>query len=290
MLATETIEERIMGVKYTIEGVKARLNREIKKGRPIILVGAGSGISAKFSEIGGADLIATYNIARYRMSGLSSMAGYLPIGDANQILLELGEREILPVVKEVPVIAGVLGTDPTRNMDKFLDEVNKREFSGVLNCPTIALVDGTFRLALEETGITYDKEVEMMRLAHKKGLFTLAFVTNEDEAKKMVKAGCDLIIAHMGNTTGGSIGSKTVMTIEEAAKKAQKIIDVAKELNPDIFTMVHGGPLAFPEDFSKIVRLTKGLHGFFGGSSAERLPVEKSIKETIEAHKTVSIK
>ncbi len=194
-----------MTKKYSIEEVRKRLSNVIIKGRPIILVGAGTGISAKFSEIGGADLIATYNIAKYRMTGLSSMAGYLPIGDANQILLELGRKEILPIVKETPVIAGVLGVDPTRNMDDFLETVNELEFSGVLNCPTIALIDGTFRLVLEETGITFDKKVEMIRLANKKGLFTLAFVTNEEESRKMVKAGCDLIIAHMGNTTGGQL-------------------------------------------------------------------------------------
>lgn len=276
-----------MAVKYNIEQVRARLKKEIDKGRPIVLVGVGSGISAKFAEMGGADLIATYNIAKYRMAGLSSMAGYLPIGDANQIALELGEREILPVIKEAPVIAGVLGTDPTRDMNQFLDKVNEVGFSGVLNCPTIALIDGTFRLTLEETGITYDKEVEMIRLANKKGLFTSAFVTTEDEARKMVKAGCDLIIAHMGNTVGGSIGSKTVISVEKAAEKAQKIIDAARELNSDVFTMVHGGPLAYPEDFSRILKLSKGIQGFFGGSSAERLPVENSVKKAIMAYKAI---
>lgn len=279
-----------MTVKYSIEEITERLKNEVDRGRPIILVGAGTGISAKFAEIGGADLIATYNIAKCRMTGLSSMAGYLPIGDANQILLELGEKEILPVVKETPVIAGVLGVDPTRNMDKFLDKVNELEFSGVLNCPTIALIDGSFRLVLEETGISFQKEVDMIRLAHKKGLFTLAFATNEKEAEKMAKAGTDLIIAHMGNTTGGSIGAITALTIEEAAKKAQRICDKARELNPDIFTMVHGGPIAFPDDFKKIVKLTTGIHGFFAGSSAERLPVEKAIKETMEAYKVVPTK
>jgi len=279
-----------MTKKYSIKEVRQRLKGEVSKGKPIILVGAGSGISAKFSEVGGADLIATYNIAKYRMAGISSMAGFLPVGDANQILLELGEKEIFPVVKETPVIAGVFGVDPFRNMDKFLDEVNALEFSGVLNCPTIANIDGTFRRILEETGIKFDKEVEMIRLAHEKGLFTLAFATNEEEARKMVKAGCDLLIAHMGNTTGGSIGTRTVMTIEDAAKKSQLICDAGRELNPDIFTMAHGGPLAFPDDFKKMLKLTTGIDGFFAGSAAERLPVEKEISETLETYKAISIK
>jgi len=278
-----------MTKKYSIKEVRERLKGEVAKRKPIILVGAGTGISAKFSEIGGADLIATYNLAKYRMAGVSSMAGFLPVGDANQILLELGEKEIFPVVKETPVIAGVFGVDPFRNMDKFLGEVNALEFSGVLNCPTIANIDGVFRQVLEETGIKFDKEVEMIRLAHEKGLFTLAFATNEEEARKMVKAGCDLLIAHMGNTTGGSIGTRTVMTIEDAAKKTQLICDTARELNPDIFTMAHGGPLAFPDDFKEMLKLTTGIDGFFAGSAAERLPVEKAISETLETYKAVSI-
>jgi len=278
-----------MTKKYSIKEVRERLKGEVAKRKPIILVGAGTGISAKFSEIGGADLIATYNLAKYRMAGVSSMAGFLPVGDANQILLELAEKEIFPVVKETPVIAGVFGVDPFRNMDKFLGEVNALEFSGVLNCPTIANIDGVFRQVLEETGIKFDKEVEMIRLAHEKGLFTLAFATNEEEARKMVKAGCDLLIAHMGNTTGGSIGTRTVMTIEDAAKKTQLICDTARELNPDIFTMAHGGPLAFPDDFKEMLKLTTGIDGFFAGSAAERLPVEKAISETLETYKAVSI-
>lgn len=279
-----------MGRKYNRAGVLERLHREIEAGRPIYLIGAGIGISAKFSERGGADLIATYGLARYRMAGLSSMAAYLPICDNNSLTLELGEREIIPIVKEVPVIAGLLGTDPTRDMDRLLDLVKAVGFSGVHNCPTIALIDGNFRRVLEETGLRYDLEVEMIRKARAKDLFTEAFVTSPEEAVKMVDAGADMVIAHMGNSIGGSVGSLTAISLDDAVQKTQAIIDAAKSRNPDVLVICHGGPIALPKDFEYVLRRTKGLVGFMGGSSGERFPVEKGIKEVTEQYKGVSLK
>lgn len=279
-----------MSRKYVRKEVINLLEKERRANKPILLVGAGTGISAKFAERGGADLIATYNIAKYRMQGLGSMVGYLPIGDANQMTIDLAKRAIFPVVQETPVIAGVLGTDPTRKMDLYIAELSKQDFSGVLNCPTIALVDGIFRQSLEDVGVTYEREVEMMRIAMEKELFTLAFCTTPEQAKKMSDAEVDLVIAHMGNSIGGSIGAvKGVLSLEEAAKKTQRIVDVAREENPDIFTMVHGGPVAEPEDFQAILDNTTGVDGFFGGSSAERLPVEKAIQQTMETYKNYPI-
>lgn len=278
-----------LGRQYNRAGVLERLHREIAAGRPIYLVGAGIGISAKFAEKGGADLIATYGLARYRMAGLSSMAAYLPICDNNALTLELGEREIIPIVKEVPVIAGLLGTDPTRDMGRLLDKVKEVGFSGVHNCPTIALIDGTFRQVLEETGLRYDAEVEMIRMARERDLFTQAFVTSPEEAVKMVDAGADMIIAHMGNSVGGSVGSLTAISLDEAVARTQAIIDAAKSRNPDVLVICHGGPIALPKDFEYVLRRTKGLVGFMAGSSGERFPVEKGIREVTEEYKRISL-
>ena len=215
--------------RFEREEVVERLNKEVDNGRAIFDAFSGTGISAKFSEAGGADMITTHILARFRMVGLSSMAGYLCIADANAVTLELGKRDIIPVIQNTPVMAGLLGADPTRNMEYFLDEVIAAGFSGLLNCPTLALVDGNFRRTLEETGVTFDKEVEMMAIAHRKGLYTKAFCTTPEEALKMIGAGCDNIIAHGGNTSGGTIGSKTVTPLDAMVTLVQDIVDTVKK-------------------------------------------------------------
>lgn len=278
-----------MAKLYKREQVVARLKAQISRKTPILLVGVGNGMIAKMCEKGGVDLIATYLMARLRMAGHSSMLGYLSVGDNNATTLELGEREICPVVKEVPVIAGLLGGDVTRDLDHLLDRAKAAGFSGVHNCPTLALVDGAFRMALEETGVSFDREVEMVRLARQKDLFTEVFVTNAGETEQMVKAGADLVIAHMGNSIGGSTGSTTALTMDQAVVRTQLIIDTARAINPDVMTMVHGGVVAYLDDFKHVLSRTKGLDGFMGGSSVERIPVEKALLETVRQYKNVSL-
>lgn len=275
--------------RFTKEEIGTRLKKEIEKGRTIFDAFAGTGISAKFAEAGGADMITTHILARFRMAGLSSMAGYLSIADANAVTLELGKRDILPVVKNTPVMAGLLGTDPTRNMDSFLDEIMAAGFSGILNCPTIALIDGNFRRTLEETGLTYNKEVEMIAIAHRKGLYTKAFCTTPEEAQKMLDVGCDNIIAHGGNTSGGSIGSKTVTSLDGLVKLIQTIIDVVKNKRPEVIVTCHGGATETPEQVRYLLEKTNGLDGYVGGSTAERLPVEKSITAAVKSFKDVQL-
>ena len=264
-----------------------RFKAEIQKGHAIFDAFAGTGISAKFAEVGGADMVTTHILARFRMAGLSSMAGYLSIADANAVTLELGKRDILPVVKNTPVMAGLLGADPTRNMDSFLDEIVAAGFSGILNCPTLALIDGNFRRTLEETGVTYDKEVEMIGVAHRKGLYTKAFCTTPVEAQKMLDAGCDNIIAHGGNTSGGSIGSKTVTSLDDLSNLIQSIIDAVKKKKPETLITCHGGAAETPQDVKYLMDKVKGLDGYVGGSTAERIPVEKSIAEAVRGFKNV---
>ncbi|MDW7740083.1 MAG: phosphoenolpyruvate hydrolase family protein [Bacillota bacterium] len=278
-----------MGKRYTCDEVVARLKNEIANKRSILLVGVGNGIVAKMCELGGVDLIATYIMARYRMAGHSSMLGYLSIGDANAVALELGEREVIPVVKETPVIAGLLGCDVTRDLGYLLDQVKAVGFSGIHNCPTLALIDGVFRQVLEETGIKFDREVEMVRLARERDLFCEVFVTNEEETEKMVKAGANLIIAHMGNSLGGTIGSDYTLTLDESVERTQKIIDAARAIDPEVITMCHGGPIAYLDDFKYVLSRVKGLDGFMGGSSVERLPVEKSLLEVVREYKSVTL-
>jgi predicted TIM-barrel enzyme len=273
--------------RFTRLEIVARLRIEVEKGRAIFDAFAGTGISAKFAEAGGADMITTHILARFRMAGLSSMAGYLSIADANAVTLELGKRDILPVVKNTPVMAGLLGADPTRNMDSFLDEIIAAGFSGILNCPTLALIDGNFRRTLEETGVTYDKEVEMIGVAHRKGLYTKAFCTMPVEAQKMLDAGCDNIIAHGGNTSGGSIGSKTVTSLDGLSNLIQSIIDVVRKKKPETLITCHGGAAETPQDVKYLMDKVKGLDGYVGGSTAERIPVEKSIAEAVRGFKNV---
>jgi predicted TIM-barrel enzyme len=266
----------------------ARLKKNIKDGLPIIGTGAGTGISAKCAESGGADLIIIYNSGRYRMAGRGSLAGLMPYGDANQIVVDMA-REVLPIVKNTPVLAGVCGTDPFRLMDVFLKELIEIGFSGVQNFPTVGLIDGVFRQNLEETNMGYDLEVEMVAKARELGLLTTPYVFNEEDAKKMAKAGADMLVAHVGLTTKGSIGAKTALTLDEAAKQVQLMHDAAKSVNPDIMVICHGGPIAEPEDATYVLKNTKGIVGFFGASSIERLPTEKAITKQVESFKKIKI-
>jgi len=254
-----------------------RLKAQVAKGTPVIGAGAGTGISAKFAERGGVDIIIIYNSGRYRMGGRGSLAGLLPYGDANAIVKEMG-YEVLPVVKNTPVLAGVCGTDPFRLMPVLLRELKQMGFDGVQNFPTVGLFDGTFRDNLEETGMGYGLEVEMIRLAHELDMLTCPYVFNPEEARQMAEAGADVLVPHMGLTTKGSIGAETALTLAEAAKRVQAMRDAAIEVNPDILVLCHGGPIAEPEDAKFIFEHTEGIAGFFGASSIERLATEVAIE------------
>ena len=268
----------------TRQEVLARLKKAIAEGRPIIGGGAGTGISAKFEEAGGIDLLVIYNSGRFRMAGRGSMAGLMPYGDANAIVMEMAS-EVLPVVKNTPVLAGVCGTDPFRLMPVFLKQIKEVGFSGVQNFPTVGLCDGLFRKNLEETGMGFGLEVDMIHIAHEMDLFTTPYVFNTDEAKAMTKAGADMIVAHLGLTTKGSIGASTAVSLEEAPPRVQEICDAAKSVRADVICLCHGGPLAMPDDVSYVLKRTKGIHGFYGASSMERLPTEIAIKEQVEKFK-----
>lgn len=261
---------------------------KVKNDEIIIGGGAGTGISAKFAERGNIDLIIIYNSGRFRMAGRGSLAGLLPFGDANEILMEMAD-EVLPVVEKTPVLAGVCGTDPFRRMDYFLDEVKAKGFAGVQNFPTVGLFDGDFRANLEETNMGIEAEIEMIKLANEKGLLTCPYVFDEEIAVKMAEAGADILVPHMGLTTKGSIGAETAMTLEEAAGRVQAMHDAAKKVNEDILVLCHGGPIAEPEDAEYIIRNTDGVVGFFGASSIERLPTEKAIKEQTKKFKKIKL-
>jgi predicted TIM-barrel enzyme len=258
-----------------------RFSKKIKEGRPIIGGGAGTGLSAKCEEAGGIDLIVIYNSGRFRMAGHGSLAGLLPFGDANAIVLEMA-NEVLPVVKRTPVLAGVCGTDPMRLMERFLQQVKSVGFAGVQNFPTVGLMDGTFRQNLEETGMGYAKEVEMIRMARELDLLTTPYVFNAEEAKRMAGAGADILVAHMGLTTKGSIGAKTAKTLAQCVPLIDDIAKAARAVRRDILILCHGGPIAEPEDAAYILQRCPGLHGFYGASSMERLPTERAIKEQTE--------
>ena len=253
-----------------------RLRKNIEEGRPIIGTGAGTGISAKFEEAGGTDLIIVYNSGRYRMAGRGSSAGLLAYGDANAIVMDMA-GEILPVVKDTPVLAGVNGTDPFKDMRYFLKKVKEIGYSGVQNFPTIGLFEGRMRANFEETGMGYDKEVEMVRIAHEMDLFTTPYAFNTDEAMRMTEAGADIVVAHCGCTIGGSIGAESIMELDNAVKMIQDIHDAAKSVRDDVIILCHGGPISGPEDAQYVMQHTKGVHGFYGASSAERMPVEIAI-------------
>ncbi|MGP4038763.1 phosphoenolpyruvate hydrolase family protein [Gracilibacillus sp. D59] len=269
------------------EEILTNLNKQIEQNSPIIGGGAGSGISAKSAESGGIDLIIIYNSGRYRMAGRGSLAGLMPYGDANQIVVEMG-HEVLSIVKDTPVLAGVCGTDPFRTMNVFLDDLKRQGFAGVQNFPTVGLMDGTFRQNLEETGMGYTLEVEMIRKAHEKGLLTTPYVFDEDDAVAMAEAGADVLVAHMGLTTKGSIGASTALSLEEATALVQKIHDAGKKINPKIIVLCHGGPISEPEDAAYVLNNTDGVAGFFGASSIERLPTEKAITSQVETFKAIN--
>jgi predicted TIM-barrel enzyme len=264
----------------------AKLRNEVASGRIILGAGAGTGISAKSGEAGGVDLIIIYNSGRYRMAGRGSLAGLLSYGDANQIVVEMGS-EVLPVVKHTPVLAGVCGTDPFRIMEVFLKQLKEQGFSGVQNFPTVGLIDGVFRQNLEETGMGYDLEVEMIKKAHELDLLTTPYVFDEEQAKKMAAAGADIIVAHMGLTTKGTIGAKTALSLDDAVNRVQALCDAAKSVNPDIMVLCHGGPIAEPQDAQYVIARTKGVDGFFGASSIERFATEVGIKQQAEAFKNI---
>ena len=262
----------------------ARLRETVRQGVPLLGVGAGTGISAKFAEAGGADLIIIYNSGRYRMAGRGSLAGLLPYGDANQIVVEMA-AEVLPVVKQTPVLAGVCGTDPFRRMEVFLPQLQQLGFAGVQNFPTVGLFDGLFRRNLEETGMGYDLEVELIRLAHERDLITAPYVFTVDEAIAMTEAGADVLVPHMGLTTGGSIGAETSKTLDECVELIREMHAAAVARNPAVLVLFHGGPIATPEDASHVLAEVKGVVGFFGASSMERLPTEVAITETVRQFK-----
>ena len=266
----------------------ARLRANVAAGKPIIGAGAGTGISAKFSERGGVDLIIIYNSGRFRMGGRGSLAGLMPYGDANAIVVDMG-REVLPVVKHTPVLAGVCGTDPFRLMPVFLRELQAQGFDGVQNFPTVGLFDGTIRVGLEETGMGYGLEIDMIRLAHELGMITCPYVFNPDEARAMAAAGADVLVPHMGLTTSGSIGAETALTLEQAAERVQAMRDAAVQVNPDTLVLCHGGPIAEPKDAQFIFEHTEGIAGFFGASSIERLAVEPAIEEQARAFKELTL-
>ncbi|TDF93814.1 phosphoenolpyruvate hydrolase family protein [Paenibacillus piri] len=265
----------------------SRLRSQIEQGRFIVGAGAGTGLSAKCAETGGVDMIIIYNSGRYRMAGRGSLAGLMPYGDANQIVVDMG-GEVLPIVRDTPVLAGVCGTDPFRLMDVYLKQLKEMGFSGVQNFPTVGLIDGTFRQNLEETGMGYNLEVEMIRKAHELDLLTTPYVFNEEDAIAMAQAGADVLVAHVGLTTKGSIGAKTALTLDESADLVQRIHDAGKSVNPDIIVICHGGPISEPEDVDYVLRRTKGVAGFFGASSVERLPTEVAITEQVKRFKSLT--
>ncbi|MEZ4861814.1 MAG: phosphoenolpyruvate hydrolase family protein [Caldilineaceae bacterium] len=265
-----------------------RLHAQATAGRPIVGCGAGTGISAKLAEAGGADLIIIYNSGRYRMAGRGSLAGMMPYGDANGIVVEMA-AEVLPVVKNVPVLAGVCGTDPFRLMPIFLKQIKEMGFSGVQNFPTVGLIDGTFRENLEGTGMGYDKEVEAIRLAHAIDLFTSPYVFTPDEAKAMAQAGADMLVAHVGLTTAGSIGASVAFTLDEAIERVQAMAAAGRSVRPDILVICHGGPFDEPENVGKALAQMPGIAGFFGASSIERLPTERAITGQVAAFKALQL-
>jgi predicted TIM-barrel enzyme len=273
---------------FTRDQCLERLRAQVSAGRPIVGGGAGTGISAKCAEAGGIDLIIIYNSGRFRMAGRGSLSGMMPYGDANQIVMDMA-REVLPVVRDTPVLAGVCGTDPFRIMKLFLREVQAAGFSGVQNFPTVGLIDGTMRQGLEETGMGYGLEVDMIREARRIGLLTCPYVFNDDDARDMAKAGADVLIPHMGLTTKGSIGARTALTLEDSASRVQAMHDAAKKIKPDILVLCHGGPISEPEDAQYVLQHTRGIVGFFGASSIERLPTEVAITACVRRFKGMMV-
>jgi predicted TIM-barrel enzyme len=273
---------------FTRDECLRRLRAQVAAGKPIIGGGAGTGITAKCAEAGGIDLLIIYNSGRFRMAGRGSLSGMMPYGDANAIVMDMA-REVLPVARKTPVLAGVCGTDPFRIMELFLREVQTAGFSGVQNFPTVGLIDGTFRQGVEETGMGFGLEVDMIKTAHDLGLLTCPYVFTEDEARAMAKAGADVLIPHMGLTTKGTIGAQSALTLEQAAQRVQVLADAAKQVRPDILVLCHGGPISEPEDAEYVLRHTKGIAGFFGASSIERLPTEIAITGCVKRFKEMRV-
>ncbi len=264
----------------------SRLRDQATRGVPIIGAGAGTGISAKCAQSGGADLIVIYNSGRFRMAGHGSLSGLMPYGDANRIVVEMA-CEVLPVARDVPVLAGVCGTDPFRLMHVFLQEIKAIGFSGVQNFPTVGLIDGLFRQNLEETGMSFSKEVEMIGIARELDLLTTPYVFSPEEAVEMAAAGADVLVAHMGLTTKGFIGARTAKTLDEAVAEIQAIHDAAKQERGEILVICHGGPVSEPDDVRYVLENTEGIVGFFGASSVERLPTEQAITAQVRAFKEI---
>jgi predicted TIM-barrel enzyme len=263
-----------------------RLRSQIAAGRPIIGAGAGTGITAKFAEKGGVDLIIIYNSGRYRMAGRGSLAGLLPYGDANAIVVDMA-REVLPVVRQVPVLAGVCGTDPFRLMDVFLPELSRLGFAGVQNFPTVGLFDGRLRQNLEETGMGYALEVEMIRVARRLDMLTAPYVFDPEQAAAMAEAGADILVPHMGLTTKGEIGAHTALRLEDCPPVIQAMADAAKQVRTDVIVLCHGGPISEPKDAEYVLRHTRGIDGFFGASSIERLATESAIERQAAEFKAI---
>jgi len=270
----------------TRTAILERFRAMVARGEPIVGGGAGTGLSAKCEEAGGIDLIVIYNSGRYRMAGRGSLAGLLAYGDANQIVMEMA-REVLPVVRHTPVLAGVNGTDPFRNMDVFLDEVKRVGFAGVQNFPTVGIIDGTFRANLEETGMSYGLEVDMIAKARAKDLLTTPYVFNAEEAAAMAGAGADIVVCHLGLTTGGSIGAETALKLEDCPALIDGWAEAALKVDPNILVLAHGGPVATPEDADYVLKQTRTCHGFYGASSMERLPTEVALTEQTRRFKQI---
>jgi len=281
------MEEEIRMNRMTRSEIVEQFKREVAGGKILVGVGAGTGITAKCSEKGGADMLIIYNSGRFRMAGRGSLSGLLAYGDANKIVQEMG-AEVLPVVKDTPVLAGVCGTDPFRVMDLFLKQLKDQGFNGIQNFPTVGLIDGTFRANLEETGMGYGLEVDMIREAHKLDMLTCPYVFDLKQAKAMAEAGADILVAHMGLTTKGSIGAETALTLDDCCDKIRGIIAAGREVNPDVLVICHGGPIADPEDAAYVIKKVPGIDGFFGASSIERLASERGMTAQTEAFKAIS--
>jgi predicted TIM-barrel enzyme len=270
------------------EEALARLRAQVAAGRPIIGAGAGTGLSAKCAEAGGGDLIIIYNSGRYRMAGRGSLAGLMPYGDANAIVVEMA-AEVLPIVRDTPVLAGVCGTDPFRLMPVFLRQLRELGFAGVQNFPTVGLIDGVFRQNLEETGMGFGLEVEMIRSAAELGLLTCPYVFDPEQARAMAEAGADVLVPHMGLTTKGTIGAQTARTLDECVELVQEMHDAAAAVRPEVLVLCHGGPIAEPEDAAYVLERTTGVVGFFGASSMERLPTEVAMTENMRRFKAIPV-
>lgn len=275
-------------MKLTRETILKNLRGQIQAGKPIIGAGAGTGISAKFAEKGGVDLIIIYNSGRYRMAGRGSLAGLLPYGDANAIVVEMAQ-EVLPVARKTPVLAGVCGTDPFRLMEVFLPELKRLGFAGIQNFPTVGLFEGRFRQNLEETGMGYGLEVDMVRQARELDLVTAPYVFDPAEAEAMTKAGADILVPHMGLTTKGDIGATTALTLEDCPARIQAMADAARAVRDDVIVICHGGPISEPKDAEYVLKNTRGVDGFFGASSIERLATEPAITQQTQAFKSIRI-